>query len=295
MDIQLLDTFMDLMETKSFNKTADRLSITQSTVSHRVRSLEKLLGKKLFNRSRAGTLPTVAGLRFLDHARTLSQEWREAIRHVETTRAFDRAMRLGVQHDVADGFLGPAVQKMRSRMPRVSIYTEVDYSQQIIRSLLSGELDIGIVFTPQHQPDLHFEPVGSLRYLMISNHLTSLQQVIAAQYIFPNLSPSFNNHHRTLLPELTDTPMTCGTSKAIVNLLGAMSASSYVVGSVAEEMNANRLASIVRGAPEIDQPVYAAVHVRNRHVHSHLQILNIFNELLPGSKETQATEFLPES
>lgn len=289
MDIQLLDTFMDLMETKSFNKTADRLGITQSTVSHRVRSLETLLGKRLFNRSRAGTLPTIAGTRFLDHARTLSQEWREAVRHVETARAFDKVMRLGLQHDVAGEFSGPAVKEMRAKLPSVSIYLQVDYSMEIIRSLLSGELDIGLVFTPQHQPDLHFEPLGNIRYQMISNQVAALRDVEAEHYILPNLSPYFNEKHRAALPNLTDTPLTCGTSRAVENLLGAISATSYVAECMAKKMVADGdHCRTVLDAPQFDQPVYAAVHVRNRHVHSHLQILNIFRTLLPGIIEPQA-------
>lgn len=282
MDIQLLDTFIDLMETKSFNKTADRLGITQSTVSHRVRSLESLLGKRLFNRSRAGTLPTIAGTRFLDHARTLSQEWREAVRHVETARAFDKVMRLGLQHDVAGEFSGPAVKQMRVKIPRVSVYLQVDYSKEIIRSLLSGELDIGMVFTPQHQPDLHFEPLGSLKYQMVSNRVTALEHVVAEDYILPNLSPYFNEKHRSDLPELVDTPLTCGTSRAVENLLGSISATSYVAAFMAQKMIAESQFCLVADAPVFEQPVYAAVHVRNRHVHSHLQIINIFSSLLPG-------------
>lgn len=287
MDIQLLDTFMDLMETKSFNKTADRLGVTQSTVSHRVKSLEALLGKRLFNRSRAGTLPTVAGTRFLDHARTLSQEWREAIRHVETARAFDKVMRLGLQHDVAGEFSGPAVKQMRLKLPRVSIYLQVDYSMEIVRSLLSGELDIGMVFTPQHQPDLYFEPLGYIRYQMVSNHVESLDDVDAEHYIQPNLSLNLNERHRKELPSLTDTPLTCGTSRAVENLMGSISATSYVAEFMAQKMSIESNACIVSDAPIFDQSVYAAVHVRNRHVHSHLQIISIFQSLLSGVLEPQ--------
>ena len=39
MQIELIDTFLDLCETRSFNRSAERLGITQSTVSGRIRSL----------------------------------------------------------------------------------------------------------------------------------------------------------------------------------------------------------------------------------------------------------------
>ncbi|MGR3711069.1 MAG: LysR family transcriptional regulator, partial [Alterinioella nitratireducens] len=38
MQIELVETFLDLCDTRSFNRTADRLGVTQSTVSGRIRS-----------------------------------------------------------------------------------------------------------------------------------------------------------------------------------------------------------------------------------------------------------------
>ena len=48
MQIDLIDTFLDLCETRSFNRTADRLGVTQSTVSARVKTLENALGAAAF-------------------------------------------------------------------------------------------------------------------------------------------------------------------------------------------------------------------------------------------------------
>ncbi|MEH6775909.1 MAG: LysR family transcriptional regulator, partial [Cereibacter changlensis] len=80
MQIELLETFLDLVETRSFNRSAERLGVTQSTVSARIAALETALGARLFDRSRAGTEPTMEGRRFEPHARSLRHEWNEARR-----------------------------------------------------------------------------------------------------------------------------------------------------------------------------------------------------------------------
>ena len=67
MQIELLDTFLDLVDTRSFHRSAERLAITQSTVSARVQVLEQAIGARLFSRSRAGTQLTTEGLKFLPH------------------------------------------------------------------------------------------------------------------------------------------------------------------------------------------------------------------------------------
>ena len=61
MNRQLLLTYMDVLETRNFNRTAERLGIMQSTVSARIAALEKSVGRRLFTRSRAGTDLTTAG------------------------------------------------------------------------------------------------------------------------------------------------------------------------------------------------------------------------------------------
>ena len=117
MNIEQVLTFLDLAETKSFNATADRLGITQSSVSNRVQTLETDLGKKLFLRGRAGTSLTTAGSRFLHHARTLVQEWNEAQHTVQIADNFTSSIRIGVQSDIATAMIGEWVVAFRKAMP----------------------------------------------------------------------------------------------------------------------------------------------------------------------------------
>lgn len=49
MNLDLIDTFLDLLETGNFNRTAERLETTQSTISGRVKALEQAVGAKLFS------------------------------------------------------------------------------------------------------------------------------------------------------------------------------------------------------------------------------------------------------
>ena len=96
MQIDLLDTFLDLAETRSFHRTAERLRITQSTVSARVTALEQAVGSRLFDRSRAGTDLTPEGKRFEPHARALRHEWNEAKRRIQIPQGASQLMRLGI-------------------------------------------------------------------------------------------------------------------------------------------------------------------------------------------------------
>ncbi len=78
MDLNLAKTFLEIVASGSFIRAAERLHVTQTAVSARVRTLEELLGRKLFVRNKAGASLTTAGERFLRYAQTLVQVWERA-------------------------------------------------------------------------------------------------------------------------------------------------------------------------------------------------------------------------
>ena len=71
MDTELARTFLAVVATGNFISAADRLHVTQSTVSARIHALERTLGCILFVRNRGGTTLTAAGRQFQKHASTL--------------------------------------------------------------------------------------------------------------------------------------------------------------------------------------------------------------------------------
>ena len=279
MNIEQVLTFLDLVETRSFNATAERMAVTQSTISGRVRALEDDLGKRLFSRSRAGTTLTTAGVRFEHHARTLQQEWAEAQRSVQGADNFSQSLRIGVQSDIATNRIGDWVLAFRKALPKASFYIEADYSIQMSADLLAGDLDIGVMFAPRHFPDLHNERVGDITYRMVSTDTDKVSGITAERYIHANYTPAFDQTHRRLLPDLTrDAPVACGHSIAVCTLLRSLGGSAYVLEEYAREMVARGECQFVDDGEPIIQSVYLAVHNRHRHAPATRKILRIVRE-----------------
>src|SRR5688500_2442545 len=78
MAITLAQTFLEIVATGSFMRAAERLHVTATAVSARVRKLEDSLGRKLFVRNKAGATLTSAGEHFLRYAPSLVQLWERA-------------------------------------------------------------------------------------------------------------------------------------------------------------------------------------------------------------------------
>lgn len=275
MQIELIETFLDLIETRSFNRTGERLGITQSTVSGRVAALESALDVRLFTRSRAGTDLTTEGLRFEPHARTLRHEWHEARRRVRPQGDAAITLRLGIQNDLAAGLIGDWMAQFRARLPDCAFYIEPDYSTQMCLDLLTGTLDFAVLFTPKAQPDLHFTTLGDMAYRLISSDTDHTAGLTAARHIVPHFSPSFEREHRALLPDLAITAISVGQSLTVTALLTKMGGSGFVMEPTARDMVATGRFHLVKDVAPMHQPVFAATHIRNRTSRLHRELLRI--------------------
>jgi LysR family transcriptional regulator, flagellar master operon regulator len=280
MQIDLIETFLDLMETRSFNRTAERMNLTQSSISHRVNALEADLNRKLFVRGKGGTVPTAAALRFLDHAKALQQNWHEALRAVESAGTYERSMRIGMQHDVAEMIAGPFLKAVRAEMPGMSIYLEADYSIQMNRDLSAGDLDLAVLYTPHHLPDLSYEWLGDIAYTLVSTKAQHVSEILLADYIYSNYSPAFDRAHRTAMPDFVAAPLTTGRNRMVCDLLATLGGSAYILKAGAEALSKTTSARTVAGSTDIHQTVYAATNVRSKHSHQHRRLVHILEGLI---------------
>jgi len=270
-----IDTFLDLVETRSFNRTAERQGLTQSTVSARVATLETALGVRLFTRSRAGTDLTTEGLKFAPHARSLRHAWAEARHSVTPTGEAVINIRLGIQSDLAPTYLGDWMQSFRQHLPDCAFYIEPDFSAQMCRDLTAGLSDFAVLYTPYASPDLNFTSLGETRYRLISSETDRRAGLKPTTYIRANFAPAFDAHHRMALPELQESPIAAGQSATIAGLLTKLGGSAYLLDVMADDLIASGNFSAVTDAPIIRQPVHAATHLRNRTSKLHRQLLRV--------------------
>jgi DNA-binding transcriptional LysR family regulator len=275
MQIELIETFLDLCETRSFNRTAERLGVTQSTISGRVKALESVLHRRLFTRSRAGTQLTTDGLRFAPHARSLLHGWTEARHALGDTAAGAVTMRIGIQHDLVGVHFSDLIRDFRASLPDTAFFFEADYSAQMSSDLTTGIEDFAILFSPRFHPDLYFETLGEITYLMVSTETDRLSEVGRETYILPHYSDAIPHIHAGLHPNLSTANLSIGQNAAMVALIGSLGGSAYVLRQSAQELVQAGTCKLVADAPPIPQPIFAGLHIRNRHRAMHRRLLQI--------------------
>ncbi len=283
MQIELLDTFLDLIETRSFHRTAERLHITQSTVSARVMALEQAVGGRLFTRSRAGTNLSTEGLKFEVHARALRHAWTEAQRAVAPSGNAAVSLRIGIQNDLAAGQIGEWVSNFRRSLPECAFYIEPDYSAQMCKDIDRGALDFAVVYSPQALPDLHIASVGEVRYRLISGDGAARSDLSPLRYIRGSYSAAFDEAHRQIMPEFSAALLAAGQNAAVAGLLATMGGAGFVLEETAQALIAGGTFKAVEDVEAINQPIYAVMHNRHRTSRMHRRLTRIVSRRLGTS------------
>ncbi|HPE24819.1 LysR family transcriptional regulator [Albidovulum sp.] len=278
MQIELIETFLDLCETRSFNRTAERLGVTQSTISGRVKALEGALGQRLFIRSRAGTALTLQGMRFEPHARSLRLGWAEARHAISQSGGRAATVRIGIQHDLVGSHFSDLIGAFRAAFPDTSFFFEADYSAQMCADLTTGVEDLAIVFSPRFHPDLYFEPVGEIIYDMVSTEVERLEEVRRETYILPHFSDAMPHAHAALHPTLATAPLSIGQNAAMVSLMRTMGGTAYVLRDTAATLISDGVCRQVIDAQPIPQAVFLAVNQRQRHRPLQRRLFQILRE-----------------
>ncbi|OHC75472.1 MAG: LysR family transcriptional regulator [Rhodospirillales bacterium RIFCSPLOWO2_12_FULL_58_28] len=169
MDINLARTFLAIIETGNFNRAAEQVNVTQSTVSMRIKTLETVLGRPLFTRSKAGTSLTAAGIHFQKYAQSLIRIWEQARHELSLPPSFEGVLTIGVQHTLWDNLILKWIPRMQSAAPDVALRAEVGISRGIMRQLADGFLDLAVMYMPQSRPGLVIEELMSEKLALISS------------------------------------------------------------------------------------------------------------------------------
>jgi DNA-binding transcriptional LysR family regulator len=202
MDVDLARTFLAVVETGSFVEAAERVFVTQSTVSMRIKALEERLGKPLFERSKAGASLTAAGAQFHKHAQAMVRVWEQARLEVALPEGYHDALAVGSQYSLWDGFVLDWVARMRSRAPAIALRAMTGFSNLLMQRLVEGTLDIGVMYTPQSRPGFRVEMLFEEELVLVSSEPRPAKKP-GKNYIYVDWGPEFQADHSLNFPDLS--------------------------------------------------------------------------------------------
>ena len=203
MDIEQIRTFLAVTANGSFVETASRLHVTQSTVSARIHGLETYLGTRLFVRNRSGATLTPTGRRFLRHAKSLILTLEQARHEVGLPSRFRASITVGARIALWEDFLPRWVRAMRATASDVSISSEIGFEEDLMRRLVEGTLDIGLMYTPQHSPGLEVEYLFDETLVLLTTD--PARPWPDPDYVYVDWGPAFHAQHTSSYPDMERT------------------------------------------------------------------------------------------
>jgi DNA-binding transcriptional LysR family regulator len=144
LDLELLRSFVSVVDAGGFTRAGERVHRTQSTVSQQIRRLEEDIGQPLLNRTAKEVTPTEAGERLLSYARRLLSLAEEA-RDVVARPGHEGAVRLGIPEDFAAYRLTKLLGAFSRSHPTLRLDVRADQSTYLRRDLERGDLDLALL------------------------------------------------------------------------------------------------------------------------------------------------------
>jgi LysR family cyn operon transcriptional activator len=196
LDIRHLRYFLAVAEAESFSRAADRLGISQPSVSQQMRDLEAGLRVPLFQRRGKRILLTPKGLIFQEHARTLLRQLESFLEELNREPGQLRgALHLGVVPVLNVPLVPHLLGLFTADHPAISVVVEEISSTDIETALEEGRMDVGLGFMTRYSPNLRYERLCTDKFALI----VSEAHPWAKRRIVP-----FSELHQQRLLQLTD-------------------------------------------------------------------------------------------
>jgi DNA-binding transcriptional LysR family regulator len=194
-----LQTFLAVADAGSFTRVAEQLSLSQPSISNRIRRLEGKLGVVLFERSSRKVKITPDGQRLYDQTAVTLHSLKRVLQDFHSEQlARRRRIDIAATLMVASLALPPIVRSFEANHPDYSFGVHDGLPHACVESVRSGECDMGLLVLDDHdEPGIEFEPLTTDHCVIVTprgHPLLEHEQVTLAQALeYPLLT--LHAHH----------------------------------------------------------------------------------------------------
>src|SRR6476469_8954075 len=175
MHIETLKVFCDLVDLESFSLAAERNFVTQSAVSQQIRALEEKFKRRLLDRvrGRGEVRLTSAGEVFYRESKNVLESFehlQESLRGV--VGKIGGTVKVATVYSVGLYELPAKVREFMSTFPAAKIDLEYSRTTRVVRDVMNGTVELGILAYPEPRRGLTIVPMPSHRLVLIAppNH-----------------------------------------------------------------------------------------------------------------------------
>ena len=156
--LRQMEYIVTVHQLASFSLAAEKLSVSQPSLSNQIAAVEADLGARFFERSRAGVKTTARGLEFVTRARRILSEVGALRAAMLSDLPFGGRLRLGVLPSIGPYLLPQAMKALHAELPELRVIVREENTLSLDEGLRNGRFD-AIISTPEDHPNSQQHPL----------------------------------------------------------------------------------------------------------------------------------------
>ena len=170
MQFENFKIFADLVETKSFSKSAKLNGLTQAAVSAQTRAMEQHFKTQLIDRSQKRFQLTREGMRVYDAAKKFVHQYEKLLSELqELKNVISGTVRISTIYSIGLYELPPYIKKFQHDYPSVNVHVEYRRSNLVYEDLLHNTADFGLVAFPVKMRQIEIIPFRNDHFVLITH------------------------------------------------------------------------------------------------------------------------------
>ncbi|PAE07579.1 hypothetical protein CHI12_10560, partial [Terribacillus saccharophilus] len=176
MNYKLLETFAILAKTRNVTKTAEKLYLSQSTVSYRLKALEDELGVILVERDRG-----FKEIQLTDHGEEFMKiaiDWENINEKIKyfSTGSFRKTLTIGVVDSVNNYLFSEVYKNILQNQTNIQLTVKTQHTTEIYEQVSNRIIDVGFVLHDNPMPQIKTHEILKEEMVLVTrNTFTSLQ------------------------------------------------------------------------------------------------------------------------
>ena len=259
MNIIALKTFIAIIETGSLVRASERMHVTQSTVTARLRTLEDELGQKLILRHKSGATLTPAGTKLIGYAEIMVGLWRQAKYETGLPRDTVSVCNFGCHVDLWPGPGKAFFQSVNDRHSTMALAAWQGGHDKLNQWLRSGLVDVVITYQPSVQDNQTVYALAADDIFLYASEADRPMR-FDPKYIFVDQGEEFRKQHAAAYADADTARISFGAAIWALEYLLANGGSAYLPQRLAEPyLESSRLFAVV-DAPSFQRNTYLVVN-----------------------------------
>jgi LysR family cyn operon transcriptional activator len=169
MELRHLRYFLAVADTRSFTRAAERLHVTQPTLSHQIKQLEQMAGTVLLDRSTKEVELTAAGRLFKPFCERILKELEASALAISELAGLMRGtLRMAVFHSFSHSMLPKIMSEFALRYPGVRVTTQLIPRADMERALIDAELDMAVAYASGDNDQIVAEPLFEEELVLVA-------------------------------------------------------------------------------------------------------------------------------